>query len=51
MNKYKGLKRKALKKRWDKIKNMQRNNLKTGLRYAIESLNDLRMATLKSKTK
>jgi len=50
-NKHKGQKRKALKKKFDKIKRVEKNNLKAGHRFAITSLSDLRSADLKNKMK
>lgn len=49
MNKHKGKKRKALKKQYEKLKNMQRNNLQKGQRYTIDTIADLKKAGFKSR--
>lgn len=50
-NKTKGLKRKAIKKKYDKWKRIEKNNLPSGQHFRLTCLKDLRKAELKSKKK
>lgn len=50
-NKYKGQKRRDLKKRFDKWKRIEKNNLPDGQRFQLTSFDDLRSAEFKSKVR